>query len=516
MKNKKIYLSITLLSLFAVIACSCVAQTVKVQDYIDVTYSPAYNEYAEPELVIDTDGLNALMDSKKTIKYIKSLMNSDEEYKELVDELVAVFEEDPDMLPGFTDFFEIDFADDYDNLKNGDKVKVEIRLESSLADITESSVKDVSKKLGLDLSKTEIEFKVKDLEDLKTIDVDLNKLLSVDFGKYEGYASPSVEVDYDYFRSLLVEEVVDDFAEKSMDSQVKAILARDCEEWFNAEFDKAYSNLKNGDAIKVNLVLDNVLDDCGVSVADLEVGLAINLHGGTNNYIVTGLKEPKNVIDVFEGIEQYIVYEVANGNGSTYGIAIPDDYSKQINDIYFSKKKYSNSVSVIHGNTKLGEISYKINGYNLKKGDILELTANAPTNALEELGYIIPSEKMNVTVPDLGEYLTSQEQLTSDIIEAIKAEIYEKEDIKSIDKLYYANYKPGIECTFESTSFIVAIVYRSGWSGGYCIDELNDIILKPDGTVIVENYDEDVWGDKTIEKAESKLAINLYDFIELE
>lgn len=497
---------------------SCGVQTVKVQDYIEVMYSPSYNEYAEPELVIDTDGLNALMDSKKTIKYIKSLMNFDEEYKELVDEVVEALEEDQDMLPEFTDFFEIDFADDYDNLKNGDKVRVVIELESSLADITDASVKDVSKKLGLELSKTEIEFKVKGLEDLKTVDVDISKLLIIDFGKYEGYASPSIEIDYGYFRSLLIDEVVDDFAEKSKNSQVQAMLARDCKEWFSAKFDKAYSNLKNGDVIKVGLVLDNVFADSGISFADFEAGLALNFNGSTNTYVVDGLVEPKNVIDIFEGIEQHIVYEGANGRGriGNKQIEIPEDYSRQEGDIYFSNGFWSNSVKIVHNNTKIGEITYYIEGENLSGGDVLEITASCPTDVLEKLGYIVPTTKTNVTVPDLGEYLTSQEQLTPDIIEAIKTEIYGKEDVKTIDKLYYANYRPGVECTFESTSFVVAIVYRSMWSGGYCIDQLNDIIIKSDGTVVIENYDEDLWGDKTIEKAESKLDVMRYNFVELE
>lgn len=515
MKKFLVYL---LLVVATITLASCGTQTVKVQDFIEIEYSPAYNEYAEPELVIDEGGLNALMDSKKTLNYVKSLMNSDEDYKELVDEVMAALEEDPDMLPGFTDFFEIDFVEDYEGLKNGDKVKVEITLESSFADFTDASVQDVAKKLGLKLSKTEIEFKVKDLEDLNAVDVNLDKLLKVDFGKYEGYASPSVEIDYDYFSSLLIGEVVDDFAQKSKNNEVKKVLSRDCEEWFTAEFDKAYDGLKNGDVIKVNIVLDEAFTDCGISVADFEAGLALNLNGGTNIYSVEGLVEPENVLDIFEGIEQYIVYEGANGNGRIgYGqIEIPKDYSRQVGDLYFSKGGWTNSVKIIYNNTKIGEITYYIEGEKLSGGDVIEITTSCPTDTLEDLGYIVPTTRKNTTVPDLGEYLTSQEQLTPEVVEAIKNAVYTKRGIETIDKFYYTTYKPGVECNFKSTSFMVAIFYKGGWFGGYYIDELNDIIIKPDGTIEVESYKQDSWSDDTLDEAVDALAENIYNFVTIE
>ena len=280
-------------------------KTVKVQDFIEVEFSPAYNGYAEPTLEVDTDGLNSMMNAKKTIAYLKNLVNSSKEYNWILSGMVNAMEEDPEELLGFTDFFVISLAEDYEGLKNGDKIKVVISLDEIFAEITNESVKQVAKKLGIKLSQTEFEIKVKGLEDLNAINVNMDKLLKVNFGKYEGYASPSVTVDYKYFEELLVNEVVADFTQKA-NNEVKNLLKQDCQKWFTAEFDKAYEGLKNGDTIKVNIVLNDAFGDCGISVADFEAGLALNLNGGTNTYTVKGLTEPKNVIDILEGIEQYI------------------------------------------------------------------------------------------------------------------------------------------------------------------------------------------------------------------
>ena len=150
----------------------------------------------------------------------------------------------------------------------------------------------------------------------------------------------------------------------------------------------------------------------------------------------------------------------------------------------------------------MGEISYSIDGKNLSKGDIIEITTSCPAGKLEEYGYVIANRRKNVVVPDLGDNLTSAEQLTPTIVEAVKSKIYDEEGIDSIDKLYYSTYKPGVECSFDSTSFIVGIYYYNSWLfKGYRIVEINDIIIKPDGTIVVENYERGIEFYDTIEEA---------------
>lgn len=503
--------------IIVIVLGSCSSESVKIEDYITVEYVPAYNGYAVPELIIDEDGLDALIDEEKVTSLFRYIAYNNERIEDLYGDADEFAEDMADYYEYFFDFFEVDFAEDYEGLKNGDKIIVNITLNEDFEYITDASVKELSKKLGLNISSNELSFKVKGLEKLKVIDVDLDKLFDIDFGTYDGYATPTVSIDSDYLDTLLVNEVVSEFANSSTIA-VKLLLWGGSNTWFDAEFDENYENLENGDKVTVNLVLDEDFEDCGVTLADLEDGLHLNFQGGTKTYTVYGLEEAKNIIDIFEGIEQYINYSVGgNGNGSidlSRSIIIPDDYSKQIGDLYFKKGDYyCNVVKVIHNNTKIAEISYHISGENLSEGDIVEMTAYCQyPSAITKLGYSIPTWTTNVVMPDFGDYLREQEQLTPDVLAKIKDEI----NADSISKIYYATYKPGVECEYESTSFIVVIYYKSGWfSSGYYIDELHDIILKPDGTIAVESH-YGSYADDTLERAENYLDKNSYEFILLE
>lgn len=516
---KKSLILLSLLIVAVLLLASCGTQTVKLQDYVSVEFSPAYNGYAHPELTIDENGLNELLDSKSVFKFVKSAMKSNDDFAEVYDDLIEMYEEDPSMLPQFTDLFYIYFDENYEKLSNGDKVSATIFLNNSLSMTEDFTVEEVAKQLGIKFAKTTIEFKASGLEDVTSVPIDLNKLFTVDFGTYNGYATPTVEVNVDYLNTAPINEVVDSYA-KSSRMDVKKVILGDRSAWFDVEFDEAYKNIKNGDTLKVKLVLNEVFTDNNITLSDLEAGLAINLAGGTKTYVVSGLEEPKNVVDLFEGIEQYITFSGANGHGyiGYNALVIPDDYSKQIDDLYFSKGYYKNSIKIVHGNTKLGEISFYIDGDKLSKGDILSLTATAPVKELESLGYIVPSLSTNVTVPDLGEHLTSQSQLTPELIETLKAEICTQSGATAIDKFYLATYKPGVECNSKSTAFIVGIYYKKAFfSSGYYIDELRDIIIKPDGTISVEDYTAGSWiyCEDTLDGAIGRLSTEHYDFVEI-
>jgi len=637
MKKKLMYCLLLAVVLFAL--ASCGTQTVNIQDYVKVEYSPEYNGYAKPELVVNEDGLNALLDIEKVKKYILDLYKSNENYADQHDEVKKHIEENPDMLPKFTDLFEVDFEKEQENLSNGDVVIVKVMLHEGFAEFSGANTAEVAKKLGIKIEKEMIEYKVEGLKEINTVSIDLEKLFVVDFGKYNGYASPSVKIDSEYLSSIIIDEVVREYGQKfgtemkslllngcsewfdaqfeedyqnlkngdkigvklvmneafdksgitmadleaglainfngghmtfdvsgleevetvSIDldqlfnidfgkyngyacpsvsinyeylgniivdeileaygrnttTEVKNLILGDCSKWFDAEFDEDYYNLKNGDKVTVNLVMNEIFGQENIKMEDIEKGLAINLNGGSKSYIVSGLEESKYLIDIFEGIEQYIVYTGANGKGKIgYSqVAIPDDYLKQKDDIYFVKGMYTNSVKVIYNNRNLGEIIYYIDGNNLSKGDIITLNANVSIEGLQELGYIIPVTSTKVTVPDLGEYLTTLNQLTPEIVKKISEKVYAKQGIEKIDKLYYTTYKPSVECTYNSTSFMVAIFYKDGWVfDGYRIDELYDIIIKPDGSIVVEEYYEGGGIYDTMEEAESKLATNMFDF----
>ena len=116
---------------------------------------------------------------------------------------------------------------------------------------------------------------------------------------------------------------------------------------------------------------------------------------------------------------------------------MPDDYKKQVGDIYLVKGSSTNAVTVIHGNTNIGTLYYQVDGENLSGGDIIELSISqsiwASSNVikkLEDLGYVIPTTYKNITVTDLGEYLKNEDQLTPEILTAIKNEIYTEAEIE--------------------------------------------------------------------------------------
>lgn len=511
----------TLLIATVLTLTSCGSQTIKIQDYIDVKFEPAYNGYAKPILEIDEDSLNELMNPNKTIRFIEELLKSNEDYEDMSDDIVELLSEEPELIPGFTTFFDIDFDNNYKELKNGDTVVVKITLNRELEDVVDITLKEVAKKLGIKISKTEFEFEVKDLEELSAVEVNLDKLFNVDFGKYDGYASPSVEIDYKYLENLIIDEFVDNLYNQTSNWDVRRLLNDDCEDWIDAKFDQSYNNLKNGDIIKVNIVLDDEFTENGISLADFEAAMGLDFNGGINTYVVEGLAKPQNVVDIFTDIEKCIIFEGANGYGyiGYPNVKIPADYSYQVGDVYLSKGTYANAVKVIYKNTNIGEFTYHIDGTKLSGGDTLKLTADSiysnVIKTLEDAGYIVPSMSKNITVPDLGEYLTSQDQLTPEVITAIKAQI----PSSNINKLYFTTFKPGIECKYNSTAFITAIYYKSGfWDSGYCIDELYNVIIKSDGTVKIESYQEDdTWNAaNSIDGAIAKLDKKAYEFVIIE
>lgn len=349
--------------------------------------------------------------------------------------------------------------------------------------------------------------------------IDAKEYITIDYGKYNGYSSPSIEVNYEAISAQIDAETFNNFVNTLPNELRWEMRMYDCmADVFDIEFKEYYDNVYNGDKITVEISVEPYLEKEGLTLDKICNGLGIKFKNTEIEYTVSGLEEPKYLIDIFEDIEQYIVYEGANGNGwiGYYQFEIPKDYLKQVGELYFSKGSYTNSVKIIHNNIKIGEISYYIDGEKLSKGDVIEITTSCPITALENLGYVVSATRKNTTVPDLGDYLTSADQLTPTIVEAIKSKIYDEEGIDSIDKLYYSTYKPGVECSFDSTSFIVGIYYYNSWLfKGYRIVEINDIIIKPDGTIVVENYERGIAFYDTIEEATDALDEARYNFTDI-
>ena len=363
-------------------------KTIRLEDFITIEYSSEYNGYATPTLVIDEEGLNSQIKDAKMKSYMEEILSTNRDYSAEVEEILESMEEDPELIPNLSDFIRIDFAEEYDHVKNGDVL---------------------------------------------TVNVDLIGVFTSEF-------------------------------HQSMES-------------FQKELDFKFSNL------------------------EIE-------------YKVSGLKELNTVITAFDDIEQYVRFYGANGKGQVK-FDVPDDYSKVVGDLYFSKEKsimpYDIYFTVVQNNKEIGWIQYSCEEKNLKNGDVVVISASASLNT-SETGIGLDSHEKRVRVSGLGEYLTSKNQLTPEVIASIK-EYYASKGVNEICELYYATYKPGIACSYESSSFITAIDYQDRYfNEDYFVDELYDVIVRPDGSIEVGDYDKDNSGSITLDAARQTLNNEKFEY----
>lgn len=350
--------------------------------------------------------------------------------------------------------------------------------------------------------------------------VDISKLIKVDFGKWNGYATPIIEVDYEYFETLLSDYNLNKFINSQQDYAVKRLLERDCSEWFTVELIEQYANVKNGDKLKAEIILADTFENHNISFADFENGLGLNFNGEIHEYIVDGLSDDFVVLDLVKIIEPFVTYSGANGYGEVNAYpSVPSSYSNQIGEIYVSgDTSYFNTIKLIYKNKSIAEISfYAESDSNLKEGDVAELCfdyGDIPYEQLEELGYVVIDHGY-VTVPDLGEYLTSKEQLTPVVLENIKKAYAEQYPDYDLQKMYLATYKPGIECPYNVTTLIVNVYYKDGWLFyGYTYNTMADIIVYDDGSISIRDTDNsDVYYDLLEEVNES--ILKKYEFTEV-
>ena len=136
------------------------------------------------------------------------------------------------------------------------------------------------------------------------------------------------------------------------------------------------------------------------------------------------LDDSDSVFQIIKNIKEWVTYDGVSGEGIAE-IDAPDKMNLQIEDFYFTTgENSSNSISVVHKNTSLGTIGIffeetsSIKASDLKEGDTLHvyLTGDDVFNALDEMGYVIAQTKFEITVPDLGDYVTEKKQLTEENI----------------------------------------------------------------------------------------------------
>ncbi len=496
----KTLFTVALFFILTVLLCSCGSKQINMKDFIEITYE-SYNGYASAYLDVDYDSLNSQVNNKKINKFVNQCIREDED--------LAFFGEVSPEEELFTlaDFLDFELAESYNNLSNGDKVVVCVSYSGYISeDIT---LEKMCKGLGIKIKSTEIEYKVKGLKEPELQKANVEELVKVSFSKYNGYAQPTVEIDAEKFRELFDQKIFSIYKTQS-NSKLSSLLNKisNPAEMFEIVYDQAYNNLSNDDKVTFSLEIKPEFAEAGVTFDTIKEKLYVEFKDRKVTSKVSGLEEAKNAINLFEDVEAWIKYEGANGYGKTSSynhMRIPEDYVKVIDDLYF-KYYGANSLKVIHNNKNIATIYYDFSAEGLSQGDIFEITARSSNfGAIEDLGYIIPTTRTQVAVPDLGTYMTSPKELSKDMIEKLIEKAVADSDAVEWCKLYCATIKPGYELDHSSGTAISAIVKRTGWfSGGYCLYTAYDIIIK--GDEVTAKFKAITTGKDSIEKVEDSFS----------
>lgn len=322
--------------------------------------------------------------------------------------------------------------------------------------------------------------------------VDLKDFITIEFSKYNGYGTVSIDVDEDGIENLINYEKAEKFyAELTEDSREASLALAFMDEgtdMFSVELAENYENLSNGDKVKV--VVKSELEQYGCDIKDVAKGLGIKFKDTEITYKVEGLVDAKT-LDVFEGIEDCIKFvnpadeekTVISGNAMAK-IVIPADFERNVDGMYLVRGDYSNTLKVVYNNQRLAEISFSVEGTNtgLSSGEKITVVASG-ASSLEQYDYLLEEYTKEYTVPQLAERLSSKSQLTADKISKIKSDTlqYAKDELKAttVYDFYCYEIKPSSDANIKC--YIVATTDYTGWFDTHATVAIYPIIL-PDGT----------------------------------
>ena len=482
---------------------------VELGNYVSVTYGDTYSGYASPKVTLNTELLDSLVDSPKMEEFVSTVLGIQ---KEAINDRGELF--DRSDIPDFSDLFFVRFAEEYTNVKNGDTLIVQFKIRSEYADkVTFEKIEDL---LDVSFDRTELQIRVNNLPEIQITKVDLSQMFFVDFGEYEGYATPSVTVRTEPFQTAINETLLEQWHDTKYSDLLKGSYK--CYRWFDAEFTETYNNLSNEDTVTVRLIASEELTKAGITLEDIEKNLLLDFGTREHTFTVSGLETPQNVLDIFEGITDYISYSGVNEDGHIDSLVVPKDYTRIVDDLYFYWEKNGSTytegigevklseIRVIHNNKRLCTISFSFDKLNVCTGDVVTLTAKVDTQAFKDLGYVIPTTKIQITVPEIGKYLMDKSELTPQIIQDAKDFYANYSNADELHGIYLGKYLPGVEVKTNSTIFIRALIFEKGFfSSEYRFVDLDDVIIAPDGSI--GGYSICDWGSyKTIDAALADVA----------
>lgn len=339
--------------------------------------------------------------------------------------------------------------------------------------------------------------------------IDIEEHITVAYSSFNKHAKADMTIDYDSIEALVDSEKMKKYFAKvnPEEAELYDYFGDSASLWtfIDIDFAQEYENLANGDIIVVTATPSSEMESAGETIEDIEKGLGISIKDAEIK--VEGLVDAKE-IDLLKDIDKYISFEGTNGKGIVK-INIPEGTEYQIDDFYF-KRSYQNGLDVVYNNESLGSLSYSVqpdeNGKtrtDYRKGETctVALSYSELKTNLEELGYVAKAEEYKVTVPDLGEYITSKDQLTQEdmeilrngLLEHMTAEGYGNPEIMAT---YYSKINPGVVCDEDLKDIFVCIIAADEQrifttTRGAFIVEAYGIIKNADGEIRFET--EESW-----------------------
>ena len=190
-KAIKSVVSIAIISTLILTMCSCsiFRKRIDFEDYIEITYS-SFNGHAYPHMKIDKSAIEDEITDEKLSKYFSKVCEQEYKMYSAWGESVV-----------FSDIFEVEFAENYKNLSNGDEIIINI-LPSAMLEDEGETIKSIQKGLGIKIDDTEIKIKVSGLEDAFELDLFEDIANHVTFEGANGYGEIKFNYPDDYERQI--------------------------------------------------------------------------------------------------------------------------------------------------------------------------------------------------------------------------------------------------------------------------------------------------------------------------
>lgn len=183
-------LAVTVLTLIAALcSCSIGKKKIDLLDYMEITYY-SFDGYATPRFELDKDLVEAEITVEKMEKYFSEV--NGEEYEMFKAWGESVY---------FGDIFEVEFAETYSNLSNGDEIVINIRPTDELERAGET-IKSVQKGLGIKFKDTEIKVKVSGLQKANELDLLADVEEYITFSGANGFGEIVFSYPEDYERQV--------------------------------------------------------------------------------------------------------------------------------------------------------------------------------------------------------------------------------------------------------------------------------------------------------------------------